>query len=246
MPVPEASRWISGGTLVDPGLNRPFLFLVDPSLPAPGHFIASAGLGSVTRTGEVRPDGAGALLPTISLEAGVLAWLSLYAEGEFAFDSASGAPQNNAGFEAGAHVLLTNPSSRAVRVALQAGIGRDLSSATRVLLNATASWDIQRLRLAASLQGAHDFHGAADNIDVTAVAAASYQLPFNFRVGGELVGQDLEEIGSPQAEGGASAFAGPTLGWELAQRFQVVVGPTFGLTQSAPQVVARGSASFLF
>jgi hypothetical protein len=246
LPVPEASTWVSGGTPVDPGLNRPFLFMTDPSLPAPGHFIGSAGLGSVTRTGELRPDGAGSLLPTLGMEAGLLPWMSLYAEGEFAYASADGSPTTNAGFEVGAHILLTSPASRTVRVALQTSVGRDLSAATKVLINATATWDIQKLRLAGSLQGAHDFQGGADGVDLTGMAALSYELPLNFRVGGELIAQDLEEIGGAAAEGGVAAFAGPTVGWELAQRFQIVVGPSFGLTAGAPQVVARGVASILF
>jgi hypothetical protein len=246
IPTPEVDRLVSGGSLVDPGLDRPYLFMTDPSLPAPGHVIVSAGLGSITRSGEERPVGAGSLLPTLSAEVGVISHLSLYAEGEVAYDAPGQTTQTNFGLEVGAHILLTDPRSQNVRVALQANFGRDFSGWSRVGLNATAAWDIERLRLAGSITGAHVFAEEADSIDLTGVFAVSYLLPFDLRLGGELIGQDLEETWSSQAEGGASAFAGPTLGWELLHRFEIVLGPMFGLTTGASQVVARGAASVLF
>jgi hypothetical protein len=246
IPVPEASTSFSGNTVVESGLSRPFLFVVDPSLPAPGHVIASTGLGNVTRTGEARPVGTGSLLPTASAEVGVLSRLSLYAEGEFAFDSGSTTPPSNFGVEVGAHILLTDPQSRTVRLAMQAGLGRDLSAATKLLVNATLAWDVERLRLAASLTGFHDFGVGTDHVDLNGAVAASYLLPGNFRIGGELVAQDLEELGAARAEGGTSAFAGPSLGWELLRRFEIVVGPAFGLTVGSPRALVRGAASFLF
>jgi hypothetical protein len=246
IPTPEVDRLVSGGSLVDPGLDRPYLFMTDPSLPAPGHFIMGAGLGSITRSGEERPIGSGALLPTLSAEAGVLPRLSLYAEGELAYEAQGSSTGTNVGLEVGAHILLTDPRSQNVRVALQASYGLDFSGASRIGLNATAAWDIQRLRIAGSITGAHSFAEDADAIDLSGVFGVSYLLPFDFRLGGELIGQDLEEAWNPQAEAGASAFAGPTLGWELLHRFEIVLGPMFGLTTGASQVVARGAASVLF
>jgi hypothetical protein len=242
--LPETSTDLVTGSRADQGLNRSFLFLVDPSLPAPGHVIAAAGLGSVTRSGEARPIGAGPLLPTLSAEVGVLPWLSLYVEGEMALE-ATPSGSTTAGIEAGAHVRLTAPGSP-VRVALQGSFGRDLSGANKVLLDATVAGDLQALRLALALTVAHDFEEDADAVDVTMVAAASYQLPAHFRLGGELVAQDLEEVANPEAEHGATAFAGPTLSWELVQRLQIVAGPMFGLTTGSPAVLARAVASVLF
>ena len=76
-----------GRAQVDPGLNRPYLFFTDPSLPAPLHVILGVGLGSLTHTGEDRPIGAGPLLPTFSAEVGLLSRLSLYAQGELAYNN---------------------------------------------------------------------------------------------------------------------------------------------------------------
>jgi hypothetical protein len=246
IPLPEASTSIVDQVRPEPGLDRPFLFVVDPSLPAPGHVIASAGLGNVARTGEVRPIGAGQLIPTAGFEVGALSRLSVYGEAEFAFDSAGSAPPANAGFEVGTHVLLTDPRSRNFRAAMQASFGRDLSAMSKVLVNATAAWDIERLRVAASLTGFHDFGTGTDPIDLNGAVAASYLLPASFRLGAELAAQDLEEIGAAKAEGGTSAFVGPSLGYELAQRFQVVAGPAFGITSAAPRVLVRAVASILF
>ena len=47
-------------------------------------------------------------------------------------------------------------------------------------------------------------------------------------------------------EGGATVYVGPTVGWEFAHRFEIVVGPMFGCTTGSSSVLARGAASVLF
>ncbi|HTO42503.1 MAG TPA: hypothetical protein VML56_00340, partial [Burkholderiales bacterium] len=142
-------------------------------------------------------------------------------------------------FEGGIHVLLTDPTSRTWRFSLRPSYSYDFNGASTINLTATGAWNRQRFRVAASVTGSHTFRTDADELDVQATLGATYSLPLGFRVGLEGVVADLEESASPGAEGGLSAFAGPTMGWEWS-RFQIVAGPAFG--------IAPGSTrdSFLF
>jgi hypothetical protein len=246
IPTPEVDERVSGASAVDPGLNRPYLFFTDPSLPAPLHVIVGVGLGSMTATGEERPAGAGPLIPTFNAEVGLLSRLSVFVGGEIAYNAPGETTQANLAFEAGAHILLTDPRSHDFRVALQAGMGSDLSGQFNMAITAAAAWDIQRLRLAASLSGTHDFVEDADALDVNGVLAVSYLLPLDLRLGVESIAQDMEELFNAAAEGGTTVYVGPTVGWEFAHRFEIVVGPMFGCTTGSSSVLARGAASVLF
>lgn len=146
------------------------------------------------------------------------------------------------------HVLLTDPASRAFRVALQLGYGRDFFNASTTQLAATVAWRHEILEIAAALVATHTFRDAADALDVGATLAANVRLPAGFRVGVELVTADLEELTDPGDEGGAAAFAGPTVGWRRGQGFEVVAGPAFGVgpgTQGAI-ALARVAATVRF
>ncbi len=239
-PSSEASAELSGSEAV-PAPERPFLFMTDPSLPAPGHVLFSGGLGTATRGGETRLLGQGPLVPTAGAEVGLLPRLSLYAQGDLALASQLASP---VGAEVGAHVLLTDPADRAFRLALQAGLGRDLSSATLAAADLTFAWERGPLELAASLAASRDFQAGADPVDLSAAAGGSVRLPAGFRVGAEAVAEDLEESAAPMAEGGVTAFAGPTVGWSLGQRFEIVGGPAVGLTSRL--LLGRAAASLAF
>jgi hypothetical protein len=244
--TPEVDARVSGASEVDPGLNRPYLFFTDPSLPAPLHVILGVGLGSLTHTGEDRPAGAGPLLPTFNAEIGLLPRLSIYAQGELAYNEPGQAADTNFGVVVGAHILLTDPRSQNVRVALQAAGGTDFSGQFNILLNVAAAWDIEHLRLAASLTGSHYFTDESDALDVNGTLAVSYLLPLDFRLGVESIAQDMEELFQAGAETGTTVYVGPTVGWELAHRFEIVIGPMFGCTTGSASVLARGAASVLF
>jgi hypothetical protein len=214
--------------------ERPFLFTVDPSLPAPFHAVLTAGMGNVTKTGEERPVGAGQIVPTLGVEYGLLSRLSLYAEGGVAFVQAGNPGQLSSPviFEGGAHILLTDPSSRTWRVSLRPEYFYDFDGSSTLSLTATGAWYYRKVRVVASFQASHTFQTDADGVDLQATLGALYELPYGFRVGLEGVVSDLEEIVTPAAEGGSSAFAGPTVGWEYG-RFQIVAGPAFGVTPGA-------------
>jgi len=214
--------------------ERGFLFAVEPSVPDPLHAVVSAGMGNVTRTGEERPVGSGPVFPTLGAEVGLLPRLSVYAEGG-AVVIQSGNPGQLASpfiLDAGVHVLLTNPTSRMWRLSLRPSYSYDVTSASTLNLTATLGWYYENIRIVSSFEGSHTFQAGSDPIDLQATLGATYALPLGFRVGLEGVVSDLEEIVTPGAEGGSSAFAGPTAGWEN-DRIQVVAGPAFGITPGA-------------
>ena len=214
--------------------ERGFLFAVEPSVPDPLHAVVSAGMGNVTRTGEERPVGSGPVFPTLGAEVGLRPRLSVYAEGG-AVVIQSGNPGQLASpfiLDAGVHVLLTNPTSRMWRLSLRPSYSYDVTSASTLNLTATLGWYYENIRIVSSFEGSHTFQAGSDPIDLQATLGATYALPLGFRVGLEGVVSDLEEIVTPGAEGGSSAFAGPTAGWEN-DRIQVVAGPAFGITPGA-------------
>jgi hypothetical protein len=76
---------------------------------------------------------------------------------------------------------------------------------------------------------------------------AVIKLPLGFLVGVEGVVTDLEEIATAGAEGGSSAYAGPTVGWEWNHRFQVAFGPAYGGGPNYYEgFIYRGTASARF
>lgn len=214
--------------------DRGFLFAVEPSIPQPGHAVVSLGMGNVARTGEERPVGSGQVFPTAGGEVGVLSRLSLYAEG-----GAVAIQQGNPGqlaspfmLDAGAHILLTDPNSRMWRLSLRPSYSYDVTGASAANLTATLAWNYRAVRVIGSFMASHTFQEDADTVDLQATLGATYALPLGFRVGVEGVVSDIEEVLIPGAEGGASAFAGPTAGWQW-DRVQVVLGPAFGVTPGA-------------
>jgi hypothetical protein len=212
--------------------ERTFLFTYDPSLPAQGHLVVSAGMGNVSRTGEERPVGAGEIMPAVGVEVGVVSRLSLYVDSAFTVW-----PQGTKGVspfsvEAGPRILLTDPHSREFFVTLVPAWALDFWGNSALQLTAAFAWNYRILRVAASATASHTFQTGADPADVQATIGASVRLPLGFLVGLEGVVTDLEEIATPADEGGPSAFAGPTLGWSWEHRFQVVAGPAYGRAPS--------------
>jgi hypothetical protein len=226
--------------------ERGFLFTPDPSLPAPGHVIVSAGIGSVTRTGEERPVGASDAIPTTGAEIGILRRVSFAVDTGFVFwkpGSGNGSPVT---VEAGPRILLTSPESQNVFLTLAPTYGLDFYGHSEILLSAAFAWTSGIFRLAASALVSHTFQSDADPLDVQASLGATVGLPLGFRVGLEGVVTDLEEIAGAEAEGGSSAFAGPTLGWSWKHVFQIVAGPAYGFGPNYSGFLARAAASAQF
>jgi hypothetical protein len=236
--VPPSGALAPGSTSNPP--ERGLLFAVEPTVPDPGHVVVGWGMGNVSRTGEERPVGAGTAFPTLGGEVGILPRLSAYAEGGVVVIQSGSSfyttQQNVSPFilDAGFHILLTNPDSRMWRLSLRPSYSYDIDGSSTGNLTATLGFYYQQVRVVASFMGSHTFEDGSDPVDLQATLGATYGLPYGFRVGVEGVVADLEEIETPGAEGGSSAFAGPTAGWEWG-RIQLVAGPAFGVTPGTPQ-----------
>jgi hypothetical protein len=231
-PTPDAPL-TDGSTRSNPP-ERGFLFAVEPSVPDPGHAVVSLGMGNVARTGEERPVGSGQVFPTLGGEVGLLSRLSLYAEGGVVVIQDGNPGQLSSPFmlDTGAHILLTDPNSRMWRLSVRPSVSYDVTGAWTGNFTGTLAWNYQSFRVATSVMGSHTFQNGSDPVDLQATLGATYALPLGFRVGVEGVVSDLEELMQPGAEGGASAFAGPTAGWAWG-RVQLVAGPAFGITPGA-------------
>jgi len=142
--------------------------------------------------------------------------------------------------DTGLHILLTNPDSRMWRLSLRPSYSYDVDGSSTANLTATLGWYYKQVRVVASFMGSHTFEDGSDPVDLQATLGATYALPYGFRVGLEGVAADVEELVQAGAEGGTTAFAGPTAGWEWG-RIQLVAGPSFGVTPGAFQ-----NDSFLF
>jgi hypothetical protein len=246
-PTPEASASLTPPAPAIPPPERPFVFTTDPSLPEPGHVIVSVGLGNVTKTGEERPAGPGStIIPTAGVEVGALSRLSAYLDTGIVFWA--GAPNTSpVTLDTGVRILLTSPTSQHFHLVLQPSYGLDYLGNSTALLNATFAYNYGILRTIVSATASHTFQSGADPVDVEATAGAVVKLPYGFLVGAEAVVTDLEEIASAEDEGGSSAYAGPTVGWEWNHRFQITFGPAYGGGPNYYQgFVFRGAASAHF
>lgn len=233
-PAPPPDVAVDGNPTRPNPPERGFLFAVEPSVPDQWHAVVGMGVGNVSRTGEERPVGAAQGFPTLGAEVGILSRVSLYAEGGAVViqDGNPGGLASPFILDTGVHILLTNPNSRMWRLSLRPSASYDVTGAWTSNVTATLGWYYQNFRVVGSAMGSHTFQEGADDVDLQATLGATYALPLGFRVGVEGVVSDLEEVFGTGAEGGASAFAGPTAGWEWG-RVQLVAGPAFGVTPGA-------------
>ncbi len=231
-------------------VERPFLYLVDPTLPRPMHLIASYAAGYSSTDAATRPLAATAnrsgLVNELRVEGGLHERFAPFVTGLLAPPRAGETGARTA-LQAGARVLVTDPASRGFRLALSAAYMRDFKSASGVFGRATASYDIGGLRLASMVHAEKVFTSARDPIDLYAVAGASYRVLDSLRVGAEYVAQDIEGAWDPnEAEGGIRHFAGADLSWSYDKKLLVTAGPAFGLGAPAPALLGRASIAYLF
>jgi hypothetical protein len=112
------------------------------------------------------------------------------------------------------------------------------------------SGDVGRLRMVGNLHAEHVFATGRDPLDIMVDLGATYRFIGELRAGVEWVGQDLEEVFSPGAEGGARMFVGPIASYQLLrERLSIAAGPALGLSQTpgeAPNFIGRVGASYAF
>lgn len=233
-----------------PPVERPFLYLVDPTLPHPMRLVASYSAAYSPDDAGTRPLAATAnrsgLVNELRVEAGLHERVSLFADGLLAPPHA-GETRAREAFGGGARFLLTDPTSRSFRLALSAAYQRDFQAASIASARVEASYDIDRLRLAGMAHTERAFAVGRDGVDMYAALGASYRVLDDLRVGAEYVGQDLEGAWDPtEREGGVRHFVGTTLAFAPGDRLLVSAGPALGLNRASPEVLGKAALSYLF
>jgi hypothetical protein len=198
-------------------------------------------------------------------EIGVLPRLSVIAVGQVALGTSPLEPNASIGAQAGVRVRLSPETWKNLHIMASGGYLREAwqgpaydddtntwhpgspNGANGAWLQAAIAGDIGRFRLAGSVLGEHVFADYRDPLDIMVQAGANVRVVGPFRAGVEYVGQDLEEIGTPGAEGGARHLVGPVASLQLLdQRLSLVTGPAIGLSAQTPTFAFRFGASFGF
>jgi len=263
---PPVRTWPSHGPVADQGahsgdtaraddarlpkLERPFLYLIDPTLPHPIQLVASYSTAYAPDAAGTHPLTANhnqnGLVNELHLEDSVHERIALFADNLLAPPHTDDTNAHSA-FNGGIRVLLTNPESHSFHLALSTEYLRDFESVSTVGGRIETSLDIHRLRLAAMTHTERSFAANRDRVDLYAAAGASYRVLDSLRVGAEYVGQDLEGAWeSDEAEGGVRHFVGGTLAWAPTSQLLVAAGPAFGLDRSSPDVLGKAQLSYLF
>lgn len=229
-------------------VDRPFLYMVDPQLPAPVAIVGEYAASLTSTEAAARPLAANVsrsgFVNELRVDFGLMDRLSMFGTGWLAppLDGESGA---RGAFALGFRTLVTAPTSRVLRVALDGAFLRDFSQANGGFVSATATLDAGALRLGSMVHSEKMFVSARDDVDLYVVTGASVRTIDGLRVGAEYVAQDLEESGAPGAEGGVRQFAGASLAW-AADNISIAAGPAFGLGGHAPSLLGRVQASVAF
>ncbi len=222
--------------------QRPFAFLTDPSTPSAGVFTASYRFGLGSGISADRP------IPVVLQNQGVSNTLALGYGITGALEAMAnvsihpGAATNSLVGDGvvGVKLQLTHPDSR-WRAAVLAGALREGESRSfGAWAQATGSFSAGPVLLEANAYLEHVFAQNRDALDYLGMLGASYRVLDGLRVGAEFVGQDLEEIADPGAEGGARMGVGPDVAVDLYRgRIQLVVAALFGLNSVSPGAMAR-------
>ena len=222
-------------------VERAFVYSVDPVAPSAGVVSAESSIGLGSGVAALRPlpsvsDARGiesTLVGTVGLGAGLATFVG--GVRDFA-DGRAGT-----GLLAGLQWQLPTGDGPFHAGLVGAGF-RELDGALGGYVRATASYDVDRLRLGGNVHLEHVFAAGRDGADVLVTLCASYKVIPGLRLGAEYLGQDLEEAGAPAAEGGARQYAGPTFAIDLDRgRAQIVGGPAFGLGGASARVLGRAS-----
>jgi hypothetical protein len=231
-------------------VEQPFLYLVDPHGPGARQVLAGYALAFSSSSGAIRPipghfDAEG-VVHTLSLEVGALDRLRFFAQtmiGQAIGDSEVGA----VAVQLGARAILTPASWQRFRVMLTGAFLREFGADLGVLGELTATYDVGRVRFAASVHAEHLFAGKRDPVDLYAVAGASVRVLRLLRLGVEYVAQDLEGLAEDdEAEGGARHYVGPDAALTLVGgKLLVTAGGAVQIAQ-APGVLARAAVTYVY
>ena len=232
-------------------VEQPFSYMVDTHGPAPKQVLAGYALAFSSTAGAIRPipgnfDSEG-VVHALSLEVGVLDRLRVFADTMIAESIGTTSEVNAVAVQVGARLLLTPPSWQRFRLMIAGAFLREFGADLGAFGELTASYDLGRVRLAASLHGERVFATGRDPIDLYAVAGVSVRVARPVRLGVEYVAQDLEEAtGEDAAEGGTRQYVGPDIALSLHKdRVLLTAGGAVQLAHS-PGLLARAAVTYVY
>jgi hypothetical protein len=222
---------------------RPWLYLDDPSVPAPMHVVAFSRATYTKDASPTRPFGANLARPGGVVEAGgevgLVRGLSLGASGF------GGGDQLGVGALAGLRFAPFDGVWQSTHAVVSGGWLHELNGSDGAWMRVSLAQDIQRLRLGATVHGEHVFAGGRDPVDVLVMAGVSYGVAGPLRAGVEYVAQDLEESAGDAAENGVRQFLGPQVALELLEkRLSIAAGPAAGLGPHSPAFSGRFALAY--
>jgi hypothetical protein len=231
-------------------VEQPFLYMTDTHGPAPKQVLAGYALAFSSSAGAIRPVpgrfDSEAVVNAFSLEAGIVPHLSIF--GTTMIAEAIGHSEVGAvAVQAGARVLLTPQGWQRFRLVLQASFLREFGADLGVAGELTGSYELGRVRLAASVHAEHIFASGRDAVDLYAVLGVSVRVHRLVRVGAEYVAEDLEAgLDGDDAELGARHYLGPDLALSLWKNRVLVTAGTAVQVARAPGILARGAVTYVF
>jgi hypothetical protein len=123
----------------------------------------------------------------------------------------------------------------------------ELYSTDGVWGRASLSQDVGRFRFATNVHGQHVFAQGRDAVDLMVMLGANVRVLPWLRTGVEYVAQDLEGLGSDDAEGGMRHFIGPAASVALLhERLTLGMSPGIGLSTASPHAVGRFTVGWTF
>src|SRR5882672_1749242 len=218
-------------------VGRTWLFQDEARVPAPLQAVAFSRLTYSAGSSPTRPFATNLGNPGAMLELG--GEIGLFRSVSVQFTGAQGEVQSSNASGTGALVGLRWGAlqERSTRLVVSAGYLHELTGGDGAWSSVLFEQDISRVRMTLSVLGEHVFGQGRDGIDILVRAGADTAIVGPLRVGLEYVGQDLEELATEEAEGGARHLVAGVIGVKLlSERLSIVGGPAVNLASEGNRI----------
>ena len=131
--------------------------------------------------------------------------------------------------------FIGGKKAQGFRLGIGLGAARDYANVGSVLGRVVLGYQVNRWNLIGNVLFQHAFGPNRDPLDYITSLGFHYRLTNSLYCGIESVGEDIEGLWSPEAEGGAKVLVGPSVNWEPDNsRFSFALsgGPVMYLTHS--------------
>ncbi|GJG89231.1 hypothetical protein tb265_44120 [Gemmatimonadetes bacterium T265] len=209
---------------------RPYVFLVTPTAPRPGAWLATAEAGYAAQA--FQPIGGEGVGPALSLQGQVTRALALFVRAGAAADARTTRTSLEGELRLTAHPFAG--AGTGTYVTLGAGALRAYDATTALRARVGAGHAFARSRVDADVAFDHVLAAGRDPVDVVTTLGWMRAVGPRAHLGVEAVGQDLEGFWDrEEAEGGARVFLGPSGGVSVgAWQVSVSGGPTLRASTS--------------